>query len=146
MPSASNAGIGSQFTLLTAAVITKVKVKIYKSNGETTPPTGHITARLYSSHTNTPLDRDDYAETNLAESTNSIDVSALDEGNNNAVEFTFNSFPLAIGIYFICLFSSEMVPNDGYVAILGTDSSVTSVGYITFWNEDEGRWGSFNEW
>jgi hypothetical protein len=141
----TNAGIGSQFLLYTPAVVNKVKVKLYKYNGAM-PPAGTLTARLYSSHNNSFLDREDYADTLLAESTDSVDIDDLDEGNNNAVEFMFDDVSLPAGIYFICIWSGDIVANDGYVQVLGTKDPVNNVGLITFWYESQGRWGSFNEW
>jgi hypothetical protein len=144
-PENSNAGVGTQFILYTPAVATKVKVRFYKVNGAT-PPTGTLVARLYGSHTNIFRDANDYADTLIAESTNSIAISSLTEGNNDAVEFTFNNVALPAGIYFICIYCGNLVNNDGYIRILGTDTPMSNVGYITFWYDAQGRWGNYAEW
>ena len=141
---ATNAGVGSQFILYTAAVVSQLKVKINK-NVWGTAPSGTITARLYGSHTNTFRDMGDYAEGLINESTNSIDVDDL-FASPSEVTFEFNYVELAAGIYFICLFSSNLVLNDGNVNIITTYQSASPIGYITYWWEDQSRWGSYTEW
>jgi hypothetical protein len=105
-----------------------------------------LVARLYGSHTNIFRDAYDYAETLFAESTDSIAISTLTEGNNDSVEFTFNNVALPAGTYFVCIYCGNLVNNDGYIRILGTDTPMSNVGYITFWYDAQGRWGSYTEW
>jgi len=141
---ATNAGAGSQFILYAAAVVSQVKVKMNKQVWGT-PPTGTVVARLYGSHTNTFRDMGDYAEGLIAESTNNVDIGDLSTSPSE-ITFAFNDVSLAAGIYFICLFSSNMVRNDGNVNVRTTEQSASSIGYITFWWEDQSRWGSYTEW
>jgi hypothetical protein len=153
-----NTGLGVQFHLLSAAVISRVRVRLRREswNGYD-GPTGHISARLFGSHTNQFRDQNDYAEGLVAESANDITcemVSANEEGSVH--EFVFGGVSLPAGIYFLCLWSSDYVVRDpetememGNIHWQGTESAVSNVGYFTFWFSDaEGgaRWGSYREW
>jgi hypothetical protein len=153
-----NTGLGVQFRLFSAAVVSRVRVRLRREgwNGYT-GPTGHITARLFGSHTNQFRDQNDYAEGLVAESANDITcemISANEEGS--VLEFVFGDVSLAAGIYFLCLWSSDYIIRNpetemdmGNVRWLGTESAVSNVGYGTFWfsgAEGGARWGSYSEW
>lgn len=139
------AGIGSQFILYAAAVVSKLEVKMLKKFTEETQPTGTFRARLYSSHTGVFRDMDDYAVTLIAESINAVDVDDL-TNYGATVEFLFDDVELAAGVYFICLYSSDLIQNDSAIYVLATESASSIVGYVTFWWESENRWGSYVEW
>ena len=137
----TTAGVGSQFVLYSAAVISKLEVKMYKSGA----PTGTVKARLFTSTTNIFRDKNDYANSLIAESTDLLDLDDL-TGAHSTVSFTFNNVALAAGIYFVCLYSVDFVRNDGGVYVLTSASAISSMGYGTFWWSAEGRWGSWVEW
>jgi hypothetical protein len=139
------AGYGSQFVLYTAAVVTKLEVIMRKYYNEGTPPTGTVKARIYNSHTGTFRDPNDYADTLIAESTNIIDVNDL-SAINSTVEFIFDSVTLAAGVYFVCIYTDDLVRNDSTIYVIATEPATSIMGYVTFWNEYEGRWGSYIEW
>ena len=93
----------------------------------------------------------------MAESDNTIsceEISSNEEGIT--AEFEFGGVALAAGIYFLCLWSSDMIIEDpgtqnqtGVIGWVGTDSAVSNVGYVTFWfsgAEGGARWGSYREW
>ncbi len=120
-------------------------IRYLKFNG-TAAPVGHFVACIYSSHSGIFIDRNDYADSLIAQSTNTLNIDDLDAGTTTEVEFTFNNVSLPAGIYFICVFSSDFAPNDGYVNLIGTDKSVSTVGYLTFWYESENKWGTYNQW
>ncbi len=144
-PPATNTGFGSQFILYTAVVLSKVKVRFFKFNS-TSAPTGNFVAQIYHSHSDIFMDRNDYADGLIAQSTNTLDIENLDADATAEVEFTFDDVPLPTGIYFICVFSSDFASNDGYVYLIGTDKSVSTVGCLTFWYDSENKWGTENEW
>ena len=143
---ATNAGFGSQFILYTAAVVSKAKVKMTKSLYGETAPVGTVKARLYGSELDVFRDPNDYASGLIAESTDSIDLANLDANEIAEVEFTFANVELAAGVYFICFFSADYVRNDGILYIMVTEQASSAIGYVTFWWESEGRWGSWIEW
>jgi len=139
------AGYGSQFVLYSGAVVTKLEVIMRKYYNEGTRPTGTIKARIYTSHTGTFRDPNDYADTLIAESTNAIDVDDL-TAISSTVEFLFDNVSLAAGVYFICIYTADLVRNDGVIYVIATESAASIMGYVTFWFESEGRWGSYIEW
>jgi hypothetical protein len=139
------AGFGSQFVLYSAAIVTKLEAIMRKYYNEGTSPTGTVKARIYNSHTGTFRDRNDYADTLISESTNAIDVEDL-TAIGSTVEFIFDNVSLAAGVYFICIYTDDLVRNDGVIYVIATESAASIMGYLTFWFESEGRWGSFFEW
>jgi hypothetical protein len=153
-----NTGMGVQFRLFSPAVVSKVRVKLYREgwNGFG-GPTGHISARFYGTHTNQFRDQNDYAKGLVAESVNTISCEEISSNENGAiVEFEFSAVALDAGIYFLCLWSSDMAMVDpetqnqtGVIRWQGTESAVSNVGYVTFWfsgAEGGARWGSYREW
>ncbi len=152
-----NTGLGVQFRLFTAAVVSRIKVRLGREgwNGYN-GPTGHIVARLYGSHTGTFRDANDYAEGLISESNNSLDCEDISSNWEGSVcEFEFSNVSLPAGVYFLCLWSNDMIIEDhgtseqmGVIRWLATESAVSTVGPWTFWypNAEGGaRWGSAME-
>jgi len=153
-----NTGLGVQFRLFSAAVVSRVRVRLSREgwNGFS-GPTGHISGRIYGSHTNQFRDENDYADGLVAQSANDVTCEEIWSNEEGAiVEFIFGGVELAAGIYFLCLWSSDMIFEDpetqnqmGVIRWQGTDSAVSNVGYVTFWfsgAEGGARWGSYREW
>jgi hypothetical protein len=107
-------------------------------------PTGSMVARLYTSDGDfaSPYA---YADSLIAESTNSLDVSTLSE-NPVDVDFGFNDIVLSHGIYFIVVFSSAIYNESGYIRLLMTDNAGPQFGYITIWDRENSRWQSYYWW
>jgi hypothetical protein len=137
-------GYGTQFILRSSAVISQVKVKLAINVWGTTP-TGTLTARIYGSHTGNFRDISDYAESLIAESTDSINVANLEATISNET-LTFDDVSLAPGVYFLCFFTSDLATNDGDVRIFGTNYPSSVVGSLTVWSNDDERWISYLEW
>jgi hypothetical protein len=133
-------GFGNQFRLFTQATVSRVAVKMSKQG----TPTGSMVARLYTSDGDfaNPYA---YADTLIAESTNSLDVSTLSE-NPADVDFTFNNVALSPGVYFIVVFSSAINNESGYIRLFMTDNTGPQFGYITIWDRENSRWQSYHWW
>ena len=107
-------------------------------------PTGLIVARLYTSNGDfaSPYA---YADTLIAESTNTFDVSTLTDRPED-VDFTFDDIVLAAGVYFIVVFSSAINDESGYISLFITDITGPELGCITVWDHNNSRWQSVYWW
>jgi hypothetical protein len=133
-------GIGNQFRIFSQATVSRVAVKMAK-NGT---PTGSIVARLYTSSEDFGS-KDAYADSLIAQSTNTLDVSTL-SGSFQNIDFTFNDIVLTAGTYFIVVFSSALNNESGYVRLALTYEAGSQFGYLTLWDTYEQRWQSFSWW
>ena len=133
-------GFGNQFKVFTQATISRVAVKMNRQG----TPTGSMVARLYTSNGDfaSPYA---YADTLIAESTNTLDVSTLSETPAD-IDFTFNNIVLAAGTYFIVVFSSAINNESGYIRLLMTDNTGPRFGYYTVWDTQNSRWQSSDWW
>jgi hypothetical protein len=133
-------GFGNQFRLFTQATISRVAVKMYK-NGS---PTGSIVARLYTSNGEFGS-INAFAETQIAQSTDSVDVSALSTSPQD-IDFTFDDVVLPPGTYFIVVFSSSIDNENGYVRLSMCENTGPNFGPITIWDRENSRWQSTYWW
>ena len=152
-----NTGLGVQFRLFTAAVVSKIRVRLGKRAGTVTTDQQDISLpRLYGSHTGTFRDANDYAEGLISESNNSLDCEDISSNWEGSVcELEFDNVSLPAGVYFLCLWSNDMIIEDpgtseqmGVIRWLATESAASTVGPWTFWypNAQGGaRWGSAME-
>jgi len=133
-------GFGNQFRLFTQATVSRVAVKMYK-NGS---PTGSMVARLYTS------DGDfgsiyAFADTQIAQSTNSLDVSTLSSSPQD-IDFTFADVILPPGTYFIVVFSSSIDNENGYIRLPMCENTGLNFGPITIWDRENSCWQSTYWW
>ena len=126
--------------LYTQATVSRVAVKMRRSG----TPTGSMVARLYTSN-GVFGSINAYADTLIAESTNSVDVAALN-ANSADVDFTFDDIVLVPGVYFVVVFSSSINNEDGYVQLLATENTGPMFGPITIWDREHSRWQSYYWW
>jgi hypothetical protein len=133
-------GFGNQFRIFSQATVSRVAIKIAK-NGT---PTGSIVARLYNSNGDFGSP-EAYADSLIAQSTNTLDVSTLTENYQN-INFTFDDVVLAAGTYFIVVFSSAIHIASGYVKLAVTYETGSQFGYITLWDREGERWQPFIWW
>jgi hypothetical protein len=101
-------------------------------------PTGSLVARLYSSNGDF-ASIDAYAETLIAQSTNTVNIADLSPTYSN-VDFFFDDVTVSGGIYFIALFSGDINTDNGSVRIGTTDVPGEQFGYFTFWDPNNERW------
>jgi len=127
-------GVGPQFRIFTQATISRVAFRMMKVDS----PTGSFVARLYTSNGNF-ASPDAYADTLIAESTNTVDVVNLSSSYGN-VDFYFDDVILAAGVYFLVVFSSSINSDDGYIRMAETDDAGSQFGYMTLWDAEGGRW------
>ena len=127
-------GVGPQFRVFTQATISRVAFRMMKVDS----PTGSFVARLYTSNGDFG-NSDAYADTLIAESTNTIDIANLPTYYGN-VDFYFGNVILAPGVYFIVIFSSNINSDSGYVRMAATGDMGSQFGYMTMWDAEGGRW------
>jgi hypothetical protein len=101
-------------------------------------PTGSFVARLYTSNGDF-ASPDAYADTLIAESTNTVDIANLPSSYGN-VDFYFDDVVLAAGVYFLVIFSSSINSDDGYIRMAEADDAGSQFGYITMWDSEGSRW------
>jgi hypothetical protein len=131
-------GFGVQFRVYTQVTVSRVAIKMCKTG----TPTGSMVARLYTSNGGfqSSLAK---AGTQIAQSTNTLDVSTLSSSMED-VDFTFNNVILAPGIYFFVVFSSSIDTETGRIQIFMTGDGGSQFGYPTIWQSS--GWLSWSEW
>jgi hypothetical protein len=140
---ATISGQGQQFIIYTAVTVSKLTIKLRRYVYGEVGPVGILTARLYGSHTGNFKNGYDYADGLIAES-NSRNIVFLASTFQN-VEFNFSDVELPAGIYYICIYATDYVTNDGYVELSVTNSAISSFGYPIWWSNDLGRWAGWDE-
>ena len=133
-------GFGNQFRLFTQATVSRVAVKMCK-NGS---PTGSMVARLYTSNGDFGSIYA-FADTQIAQSTDSLDVSALSSSPQD-IDFTFDDVVLPPGTYFIVVFSSSIDNENGYIRLSMCENTGPNFGPITIWDRENSRWQSMYWW
>ena len=126
--------MGPQFRIFTQATISRVAFRTMKVDS----PTGLFVARLYISNGDFG-NPDAYADTLIAESTNTVDIANLPTYYGN-VDFYFDDVILAPGVYFIVIFSSGINSDFGYIRMATTDDMGSQFGYMTMWDAEGERW------
>jgi hypothetical protein len=132
-------GIGPQFILYSQATISRVAFRMKKND----LPTGTFRAYLYTSD-GAFQSMDAFADELIAQSTNIIDIEDLPTVYSN-VSFFFDNVVLEPGTYFVCIKTTDINSDQGWVQVAMTSNSVSQLGYVTWWDPYQERWRPWSD-